>query len=143
MNVEEYNADLEYDLTESGMTSNFKSLNDGDTLIIHDSISDISYDETTDITTINFEYEQEGEEGEPTETLLISLIFEGNLTSEYSVDDEVTVTLTIKHITVTVMSMDLDLEIYEEYWENEQHFIDNYATVDQFKPITSDKISKV
>ena len=142
MNAQEYGEDMDIQMSQTSMTQSFKSLNDGDTLIFQDSISSISYDDTTDSTTVNFEYSQDADNG-GTQTSTASFLFEGNLTADYSVGDEVKITVKIKHVTVTIQGMTIDMEIYEEYWESEQYFTDNYMTGNPYKPLSSDKITKV
>lgn len=142
MNAQEFGEDMGFEQpSETVFKTYFKSLDDGDTLIFQDLISDITYDETTDITTIEFEYSQG--EGEGTYTSTNEFIFDGNLTGDYSVGDEVRITVTIKHVTFTMQGMTLDIEVYEEYWVSEQYYIDNYMTGMPFKPISAEKITKV
>lgn len=143
MNAQEYYDDLDYGMTQTSMKSDLKSLDDGDTLIFQDTISSITYDNTTDMTTINFDYEQESESGQGTQTSTVTLLFDGNLTTEYNEGDEVKATLTIKHVTLTLQGYSLDIDIYEEYWESEEYFKENYVTGNPYKPIPQSKITKV
>ena len=74
-------------------TINFDSVNDGDTLIIQDTISNISYDSNT--TTVTFEWA----EGNTTGSLVLS--FEGDITDSYQAGDGVKITLKIKRVKFT------------------------------------------
>lgn len=137
MNAQEYGEDMDIQMSQTSMTQNLKSLNDGDTLVFQDSISTISYDNTTDITTITFEYTQEAQ------TSTNTFIFEGNLTSDYTAGDEVKITVKIKEISVTIQGMALKMEIPEGYWQSEEYFTENYMTGNPYIPLSSSKIVKV
>jgi len=139
MNAQEFGEDMKVEWLQTGMKTYFNSLDEGDTLIFQDEIDEISYDQTTDITTIEFEYSQE----EGTYTSSSQFMFDGNLTGDYSVGDEVKITVTIKHVTVTIQGMNLDMEIYEEYWVSEQYFTDNYMTGNPYQALSTEKITKV
>ncbi|HDQ15550.1 MAG TPA: hypothetical protein ENN45_00650 [Bacteroidetes bacterium] len=141
MNAQEFGEDMKFEMLETSMKTYFVSLDDGDILIFQDEIAEISYDETTDITTIEFEYSQG--EGEGTYTSTTQFIFDGDLTGEYSIGDEVKITVTIKHVTVTIQGMTLDMEIYEEYWVSEQYFTENYMTGNPYQALSAEKITKV
>jgi hypothetical protein len=142
MNAQEYSDDIDLQITGTSVKSDLKSLKDGDTLIFQDIISAITYDETTDITTVEFEYE-EAMDGGGTYTSTVTLIFEGDITNLYEVGDNVKATLTIKRITVTINEMALDMEIYEEYWVSEEYFTSNYMTGNPYMPLSASKITKV
>jgi hypothetical protein len=141
MIAQEFGDDMQFEMSGTTMKTYYNSLNDGDTLIFQDTIDKISYDETTEITTIEFEYSQD--DGDGTYTSKAQFIFEGDLTGDYSIGDEVQITVTIKRVTITMEGMTLDMELYEEYWISEEHFIENYMTGVPFKPLSATKITKV
>lgn len=100
----------------------YTTLEDGDTLIIHDTIDDISYSSDTDRTTVTFDTS----EGEGV-TSSLNYPFEGDITGSYQIGDEVKITATIKHVEETYeqggSSMDYELEIFEETWTNMDEYI--------------------
>ena len=61
MTAEEMTNDMSMDMT-NGVTIGYESLDEGDTLVIQDTIDSIEYDSTADMTTIEFKY-NEGTEG--------------------------------------------------------------------------------
>jgi len=111
----------------------FNSLEDGDTLIIHDTIDDISHSSDTDRTTITFNTSEGGDM-----TSSLNYPFEGDITGSYQIGDEVKITATIKHVEATYeqdgSSMDYELEIFEEMWTNMDEYI---ATQGGALPTTS------
>jgi hypothetical protein len=100
----------------------YTTLEDGDILIIHDTIDNISYSLETDRTMVIFDASEEGD-------MSSSLVypFEGNLTDSYQVEDEVKITATIKYVHETYeqggSSMDYELEIFEELWTTIDEYI--------------------
>ena len=106
-----------------GLELLYTTLKDGDTLIIQDTISEVSYDSETDITTITFEWTLEGEG-----ISAFSPNFEGNLTDTYSAGDDVEITVTMKYVTFsddsTGESYTYELEIFEKTWTNKDEYIE-------------------
>ena len=100
----------------------YTTLEDGDTLIIHDTINEISYNSGTDRTTVTFD----ASEGGGTSSSL-NYPFEGDITGSYQVGDEVKITVTIKHVQETYeqggSSMDYEIEIFEETWTNMEDYV--------------------
>lgn len=120
MTAEEWQNDADIDINQE--TEPYyakilsKSLDEGDTLIIQDTISEISYNSSTDITTITFTTS-----GDP-----YKREFEGDLTVSFQAGDEVKITVTIKHVEFTYESvigtMDFDMEVFEEIWVSEEYY---------------------
>jgi len=137
MNAQELIEDTSFEMLANGMKTDFKSLKEGDTLILQDTITSISYDETTDLTTIEFEYE----EGQMSSTT--TLLVDGNVTDSYQVGDTIKATLKIKHVTATLMGATIDMEIYEEYWVSQEYFENNYTTGNPYKGIPETKLEKI
>jgi len=135
MTAEEYGNDLAMDIDWSSyITIGFTSLEEGDTLIIHDTISEINYDSDADATQVTV--------GSGTST--VNPWFEGDITGTYAVGDEVKITVTIKHVAFSNEGMDYDMEIFNEVWESEEYFIANSATTLQgFKAQPLSTIVKV
>jgi len=115
----------------------YNSLEDGDTLIIHDTIDEISYSSDTDRTTVTFDTSEGGDMSSS-----LNYPFEGDITSSYQTGDEVKITGTIKYIEETYeqggASMDYELELFEEMWTN----IDDYVA-NQGGALPSSSITKV
>jgi len=73
-----------------------KSVDDGDTVIIHDNISESIYDPDEDVTIITFTWVNESQ-------WINSeyFTFEGNITGDYKDGDEIKITLKFIHIDLT------------------------------------------
>jgi len=102
----------------------YKTLDEGDTLIIIDRISDIkpSSDGTSISFDVNYTYE-------PTNVTFneIDFRFEDDLTDKYFIGDDVHITLTISRMNYTneTASLSFDFEVFEEGW-NLTYFEKNY-----------------
>lgn len=121
--AEEFEDDLTFDTDwETYFKMVFGTLADGDTLILQDTISEISYDSLTDRTTITFDTSEGGDISSS-----INNNFEGDITDTYQVGDEVKITVTIKHVEFTDdstgTSMDYELEIFEEQWTTQEEYV--------------------
>jgi hypothetical protein len=121
MTAEELQNDATVDTDwETYITIDYESIEDGDTLIIQDTIDSIEYDELADSTLIEM-----GSQDSP-----FMPIFEGDLTGSYQVGDEVKITVTIKHVTfsyedeVSGLSMDYDMELFDEQWTSQEDFFE-------------------
>jgi len=138
MTAKEVNADMTMDSDWSTYIKIlYTTLEDGDTLIIQDTIDEISYDATTDRTTITFDTSEGGDM-----TSSLNYPFEGDLTATYTAGDTVKITATIKHVQETYEqggnSMDYELEIFAETWTN----MDDYVAT-QGGALPSTSITKV
>lgn len=105
---------------------NYKTLNEGDTLILTDQICNITYQSFMyNATIIHFDVENYSKMG--VNASEVSFFFEGNLIDEYFIGDTVTIIVTIKHIIYTneTNGMSLDMEVFEENWD-EDNFIQNF-----------------
>lgn len=95
----------------------YDSVDEGDTLVIVDYVTEIYYWAEKDKTRIDL--------SDPT----VGFYFNGNVENSYDVGDEVRVTVTIKHVELSYTSngrtLNYDVEIFEEQWVNEQYFIEN------------------
>ena len=125
MTAKEVNADMTMDSDWSTYIKIlYTTLEDGDTLIIHDTIDEISYDETLDRTTVSFDTSEGGDMSSS-----LNYPFEGDITTTYAVGDEVKITATIKHVQGTYeqtgSSMEYELEVFEEPWTNIDDFMTN------------------
>ena len=105
------------------LITDYKSLNEKDTLILTDKISNITHWESLYNATIVIfnvkNYTKMGINGSE-----ISFLFEGNITDAYQIGDEVKITLTVKHFVYTneTSKMSLDTEVFNEGW-NQEYFI--------------------
>ena len=123
MTAEELNDDMniETDWT-TYMKILYDSLENGDTLIIEDTIDNISYEPIIDRTVIIFDIS----EGEGM-TSSLNYPFEGDISDIYQIGDQVKITATIKHVEFTFeedgASMDYELEIFDEMWTTQEEYI--------------------
>jgi hypothetical protein len=100
-----------------GIQMLYNTLKDGDTLIIQDTITNISYDPDTNTTLVTFEW------AEGNETNSLNPTFEGDITGYYQPGSNVKITVTIKYVKLTYQSVNFEMEIYEEQWVSEEDFI--------------------
>jgi len=120
---------------------NYSSYNENDTIIINDQIENIEYDSDNDSTVISFF-------SNVNESIFKSsdLIFKGDLTDTYNVDDNVEIKLTIKHVLIPISFGDdtfyYDVEIFKEQWVSEDYFISNVQNGFPFKPMSDQIIIK-
>ena len=106
------------------MTMDYKSMEEGDTLIFMDTISSTRYLNDVDATEITFRITV-GETG----WKAITFFFTGNITSSYKVGDFVKITVTIKHVIMSdVQGMDVDIEIWEQAWKSEEYYRSHMIT---------------
>ena len=139
MTAKEHNEDIILDMDWSdGYSILYDSLDDGDSLIIQDKISDILYDDIDDVSIVFFRWV----EGDSIDYL--SLAFEGDITKTYKTGDTVEISLTIKYVNFYYEELNFELEIYQEQWENEEYFKnDADSGGDGFKPLPQNCIKVV
>lgn len=139
MTAKEHSDDMSMDSDWSTyITIAYDSLEDGDTLIIQDTISSISYDSDTDATIVTFEWT----DGDATGSL--NPVFEGDITGTYQTGNEVKITVTIKQVTFSNQGMSYDIGLYEEQWESQDYFISNAASAfGGLKPLPQSCISAI
>jgi len=128
MTAEEFANDLAVVTDGNVTTMGYGSLEDKDTVAIQDTIDNISYDSENDMTTIKFSSE--------------AFYFEGDISNEYQIGDEVKITDNITHVTAKYGSTTYDMEMLENYWEDEQYFTSHLST-NPYKPLPSNIIQKV
>jgi len=132
MTAKELNNDMETIQGPDNVTINYKSLNDGDTLIIQDAIFKINYDYVFNKTIILFVWD----EGNLSDSMIFE--FEGNITGSYFNDDQVKITVKIKHVIFSYQNVSHDMELFEEQWVNEEYFNSN-----RYKPLPQSCITKI
>jgi len=142
MNMQEYAADQKFNTDLSSYYTQYQvSLNEGDILHIRDNISIIKYDSTRDQTNITLCRQVGGT------AYCETFRFEGNLTNDFQKNDEVIITVTIKHVVFADDDFDYDMEIFEEQWESEEYFnthVDVFTGYYKgFKPMASSVIEKI
>jgi hypothetical protein len=109
-------------------TLDYKSLREGDTLILTDKIYNITYTSFLyNATTISFDTENYTKMGINASEVVF--LFEGDITDQYHVGDDVRITLTVKHFVYTneTSKMSLDMEVFKEGWSQES-FITHFFT---------------
>lgn len=142
MNIKEYTDNI---LLDSDWYSYFnfllKTLDDGDTLIIQDKISTISYRPEVDATSITFCH-WEGNTG-----VCESFYFEGDITNQYQKGDQIRITVHIKNVTFFGSRYNYDMEIFEEQWVSVSYFNSRVVHCLDFtkglKPMSSSIITKL
>jgi len=115
MSAKELYDDIDVNNTENRYYYNYKSLNDGDTLILQDTIKKIDYYAETNSTRVTFEW-TDGTYSPP---------FQGNITSMFSIGDKVKITVHIKHVQFSNNTRSFDLELFEEQWVSQEYFLAN------------------
>jgi len=130
--------DMPLDLDwNDGFQMLYNTLKDGDTLIIQDTITNISYNSDKDTTTVTFEWTEDNV------TNSFNPFFEGNITNSYKPGDEVKISVTIKYVTVTYQGFNFEMEIYAEQWESEEYFVSDLDSGGEgFKPLPQSCIEK-
>ena len=106
--------------------SDYKSLDEGDTLVLTDTISNITYMPFFyNATTIYFDVDDYVSMGMPSSQIAFN--FEGDITEQYKIGDEVKITLTVKHFVYEneTTGIGLDVDVFEEGW-NQEEFISNF-----------------
>lgn len=119
----------------------YNTPNEGDIIIIKDSISNLIYDKISNITTISFVLDETGSLG------TLYFLFEGDITNQYSAGDQVDITVTIKRVSFSYENVNYDLEIYTESWKGEEFFKENIISAlditHALKPLSSNQIGKI
>jgi hypothetical protein len=132
MTAKEHLDDIETIYATDEITKNFNSLDEGDTLIIQDTILNINYDDATDRTIIVFV----STEGDLSDSMKFE--FEGKLTDSFYNDEQVRITVKIKHVVFSYQNISYDMELYEEQWVSEEYF-NSY----RYKPLPQSCITKI
>ena len=122
------------------ITLDYKSMEEGDTLVLTDKISEIQYLNDVDATKIVFKVTVTETQWKSTQ-----FFFKGDITSSYKVGDTVRITVNIKHVTLSdVQGMNVDIEIYDEAWESEKYYRSHMTTsMGGFYPMPIDTITKI
>jgi hypothetical protein len=135
--AKEHYMDLNYSGNNTNVIIDYESLEDGDTLIIEDTLDNLTYDPTTNTTYLIFEFINNSI------TQSLNLLFDGNLTGNYQSGDKLKMTFNIKHVQFDYNGTSYDMEIYDEYWESENYFTTNLeSTGIPYKPLPESVIEK-
>lgn len=137
MTAKEFNDDASVKIGDTYFTIACNSLEDGDTLILQDTITNISYDSVTNSTMVKFEWTN------GIASFSTNLAFEGNITGSYIVGDNVNITQKIKHVTFSYQNLAYDIELFEDQWVSEEYFTSHVTTGNQLKPLPQSCIIKV
>ncbi|MGC9308628.1 MAG: hypothetical protein ACP5FL_07625 [Thermoplasmatota archaeon] len=114
MTMQEVSDDFSQSIDQGNMTMTvfLKSLDEGDTLLIKDTIANITYNEQNESTAVSFA---------STSSSSAQLRFEGDITDEFSSGDTVAVTTGIINVTMTQQSQQGQVtyhyETFEEGWD--------------------------
>lgn len=134
MTAQEFIDDFSFSTSMSGGNMNwatdYSSLNEGDTLILTDKIYNMTYTSFMyNATTIYFDVEDYTRMGISASE--VGLLFEGNITDKYSIDDTVRVTLTVKHFVYTneTTGAVLDMEVFEEGWDQNKFMMSFFTQI--------------
>ncbi len=114
--AKELNEDVKWVNNNTTFSMLYTSYQDGDTLIIKDTISNVTYDQNFNATGISFIWSS-GTRG---------VAFQGNITDKYKEGDEVEITVHLKHVTFFYNDINYDMEIFAEEWESQDYFIKNF-----------------
>ena len=107
MTAEEFQDNMETNISENSFSMLYTSLEDGDTLVIQYIITKIEYDSETDVTTISFEWSKIEDGG--TLTTSVHFQFEGDISQDFSVFDSINITVHIKHVKFSVNVFEYNL----------------------------------
>lgn len=130
MNAQELIEDFEYSISfKAGSTKwiwGYKSLNDGDTLVLNETISNIQYNETILYNSTNISFNVDSNKSNDFDNNFLNLLFEGNLTNKFSVGDKVKITVTIEEFIYgnDTSSKYFEIDVFKEGW-NADEFLSN------------------
>ncbi len=132
MSAKEHFNDMETIQGSDNITINYKSVDDGDKLAIQDIIFKINYDYIYNKTIVLFVWD----EGNESDSMFFE--FEGDITDSFFIDDQVKITVKIKHVIFSYQDVIHDMELYEEQWINAEYFNTN-----RYKPLPASSITKI
>ena len=87
-------------MSSSGLSLDFKSLDDGDLVVIHDTIDDIIFNDWDDPPNTEVEFKV-------SEYVSFSYFFKGDITDEFKIGDKISITYHIKHLEGKITDEDL------------------------------------
>ncbi|MCX6666075.1 MAG: right-handed parallel beta-helix repeat-containing protein [Euryarchaeota archaeon] len=121
------------------VTMGYKSLDEGDILIIQDNISDIHYDAAEDATKVTFSYTTtQGMRAE------YSPWFTGDITGSFAIGDQVKIRDSIIRVTFTNDGIQCDIELFEGQWESEDYYTAHMTSVLKgLKPMPQTTITRI
>lgn len=127
MSAQQFSDDIESEINESNkyFTVNFKSLDEGDIVIINDTIDSIRYLNDFNITAIRFDWDSTPDES----VAGIEFDFFGNLTNAYNENDAVTITFAIRHVQFSYEGWSFDCEVYEESWNQDRYVAGSHSQI--------------
>jgi hypothetical protein len=104
----------------------YNSLNDGDTLILTDTIRSISYNKAIFYNATNISFNVNSNKSSDFDKNYLNLLFQGNLTDQYKVGDKVKITVTIEEFIYENTSSNIyyQMDVFKEGW-NEEEFLSN------------------
>jgi len=120
MSMKEFYQDINITSTVDSYTKTFDSLDQNDTLILIDSISDIKYSGMDNFTEFTFSFTDDSDGG--TETKNLYFRFHGNIVQDFNIDDTVSITVHIKEVQITNYNISYTLDLFEEQWIAEKIF---------------------
>lgn len=144
MTAQELQDDRQTNLSADYLTViiGFESFNDGDSIIIQDKISNISYDSENYRTEVELDVVAKG-----TIFDLTTFYFKGDLTGTYKKGNNVKISVTVKQAEISMefnnITINYNVEIFEEQWKDEEFFKYNIQTGYPFKPLPERCIEKV
>jgi hypothetical protein len=124
ISAQEFSEKIIQETNETTNTSifQFQDLDAGDQVIIEDKISKIQFLNEFGFTQIEFIINTRLTSGDKISSMEFD--FDGDLTNQFYVNDNVRIALTIKHVTFDLFEWHYDLEVYEEGWD-QTSFINN------------------
>ncbi len=100
-----------------------QSLDEGQTLSINDSLSNISYSNEYNYSTITFSFYKSGFQES------LSFDIEGNVSEEFNKFDKVNLTVNIIHKIFTYEGIEYDIEIFKQQWTSKDEFLLNFSPI--------------
>ena len=113
MSAKEYIADKNESEVGLNITRYFMSLDDGDNLVIEDTIDFISYRYDDNKTNVRFDVDMTGGY---TGSSYVSFSFKGKLNESFNEGGLVRISVKIKHVTYSLSGYNIDEELFEEQW---------------------------
>lgn len=128
----------EKEVDKTPVSQLYHDLDDGDCIIVYDSISSINYYPDEDFTEICFSWYEH-------KNVMDSycFFFEGDMSDSYGEGDVVEITLHLIHIQLETEKNKYEIEVFDEQWAGANYFKDNVEDKlieTGLKPISSDHI---
>ena len=119
--------EIYYNDTTKKAVLNYESLQDGNKVIIIDTIDYIQYMEHLDATNIEFKVNTSASAGGHISS--VTFDFAGDITENCKINDKVKITFTIKHVTFSYNNWTYDCEVYLDGWDQDKYIENNFFQI--------------